>query len=121
MGIFTGGTLGDWSKKATQIARDTNKTYRQMQYTADTIRKGPKGTTGKIWDKLYGGTLKEIVEGAQGKTDDGTPPPVPPPDLTSGQADPNANLASYQDSRKNKFGRKQANLSPGGGASLLTQ
>tara|TARA_R110000744_G_scaffold177436_6_gene296324 strand:+ start:555 stop:920 length:366 start_codon:yes stop_codon:yes gene_type:complete len=120
MGIFTGGTLGDWSKKATQIARDTNKTYRQMQYTADTIRKGPKGTTGMIWDKIYGGTVKDIVEGAQGKTDDPILDPVAPPLLASGEVDANANLQAYQQNRKNKFGRMESNLSQGTGSSILT-
>jgi len=121
MGIFSGGTLGSWSKKATQIARDTNKTYRQMQYTADTIRAGPKGSLGQFADSIYGGTLKDIIETAQGKRGDKPKDPgVSTPVLRASQVDPDAKLGALQDIRKRKEGRLAANLAPASGASILT-
>tara|TARA_R110002051_G_C8388071_1_gene446295 strand:+ start:186 stop:512 length:327 start_codon:yes stop_codon:yes gene_type:complete len=84
------------------------------------IKGGPKGSFGTVVDKLYGGTLKDIVEGAQGKTDDPILDPVAPPLLASGEVDANANLQAYQQNRKNKFGRMESNLSQGTGSSILT-
>jgi len=120
MGLFSGGTLGTWSKKATEIAEDTNKTYRQMQYTADTVRAGPKGSLGQFADSIYGGTLKEMVETAQGKTGSPDEPAIKDPTLRASQIDPEGELGALQNIRKKKQGRAAANLSPASGASILT-
>ena len=66
-----GGTTKKYADKGEAIAEDFNKTYRQGQYFWDTLKKGPKGTTGQIIDSLYGGTLKDWVKQAQGKSNEG--------------------------------------------------
>ena len=42
-----------------------------VQDPASFIEEGPGGTTGQIVDQLYGGTLKDTVEQAQGKGGEG--------------------------------------------------
>ena len=42
-----------------------------VQDPASFIEEGPGGTTGQVVDALYGGTLKDTVEQAQGKTEEG--------------------------------------------------
>lgn len=85
------------------------------------FKKGPRGTTGVIAGKLYGGTFKDIMDTMQGKNDDDADTPgVSTPVLRASQVDPEGELGALQDIRKKKQGRKAANLSPASGASILT-
>jgi len=80
-----------------------------------------KGTLGRWTDQIYGGTFKEMVETAQGKTEDDTDEPaIKDPTLRAAQIDPEGELGALQDIRKKKQGRAAANLSPSSGASILT-
>ena len=62
-----------------------------------------------------------MVETAQGKrggkSDD---PAIKDPTLRASQIDPEGELGPIQNIRKEKRGRKAANLSPASGASILT-
>ena len=80
-----------------------------------------KGTLGHWTDQIYGGTFKEIVETAQGKTGgDPNDSAIKDPTLRASQIDPEGELGELQDIRKKKQGRAHANLSPASGASILT-
>ena len=65
-----GGSAKAYADKGETLAKDVNKTYRQMQYLKDTLEKGPKGSTGQFVDSLYGGTFKDLVKGSQGKSNE---------------------------------------------------
>ena len=84
---------------------------------AGTIAGGPKGTLGDITDKLYGGTTKDLIEGAQGKTEEET---VAPPVLSAEEVDPQAALTAQNQKRKQEQGRGAANLTAGQTATMLT-
>ena len=80
-----------------------------------------KGTLGHWTDQIYGGTLKDIMDTAQGKDSDyKAPPATAPPTLTGSEVDPDAEQGALQDIRKRKEGRLAANLAPASGASILT-
>ena len=80
-----------------------------------------KGTFGHWMGQIYGGSLKDIMDTAQGKDSDYKEPgPVAPPTLTGSEVDPDAELGALQDIRKPKKGRLAANLAPASGASILT-
>ena len=80
--------------------------------------KGPKGTLGEITDKVYGGSLKELVEGAQGKDPDAEP--VAAPVLSAEEVDPQAALTAQNKKRQEMAGRGAANLTAGQSATMLT-
>lgn len=84
---------------------------------AGTIAGGPKGTLGDITDKLYGGTTKDLIEGAQGKTEEEA---VAPPVLSAEEVDPQAALTAQNQKRKAEAGRGAANMTAGQTATLLT-
>ena len=65
-----GGTAKEYADKGEQIAKDVNKTYRQMQYTYDALQKGPKGSTGQFVRGIYGGSFKDVVKQMQGKANE---------------------------------------------------
>lgn len=50
-----------------QVADTATGTVEAVQDPASFIEEGPGGTTGQVVDALYGGTLKDTVEQAQGK------------------------------------------------------
>ena len=108
-----------WLSKAVQrFGQDVNQIVRDP---VGEIKRGPKGSLGQFADSIYGGTLKDIIETAQGKRG-GSPddPGVSTPVLRASQVDPEGELGALQDIRKKKQGRKAANLSPASGASILT-
>ena len=80
--------------------------------------KGPKGTLGEITDKVYGGSFKELVEGAQGKDPDAEP--VAAPVLSAEEVDPQAALTAQNKKRQEMAGRGAANLTAGQSATMLT-
>lgn len=84
---------------------------------AGTIAGGPKGTLGQITDQVYGGTLQDLVEGAQGKTEE---EPVAAPVLSAEEVDPQAALTAQNKKRKEMAGRGAANLTAGQSATMLT-
>ena len=84
---------------------------------AGTLHGGPKGTLGDITDKLYGGTTKDLIEGAQGKTEEEA---VAPPVLSAEEVDPQAALTAQNQKRKQEQGRGAANLTAGQSATMLT-
>ena len=81
-----------------------------------------KGTLGHWVDQIYGGTTKEVIEGMSpwgSKKEDDTSE-VQAQSLASSEVDPEGELGPIQNIRKEKRGRKAANLSPASGASILT-
>ena len=84
---------------------------------AGTIAGGPKGTLGDITDKLYGGTTQDLIEGAQGKTEEEA---VATPVLSAEEVDPQAALTAQNQKRKQEQGRGAANLTAGQSATMLT-
>ena len=84
---------------------------------AGTIKGGPKGTLGHMTDQIYGGTLQNLVEGVQGKTEE---LPVAAPVLSALEVDPQAALTAQNKKRKEMAGRGAANLTAGQSATMLT-
>jgi len=93
-------------------------TIEAIKNPAKTIREGPKGTLGDITDKLYGGSFKDLVEGAQGK--DTESEDVAAPVLSAEEVDPEAALTAQNKKRKELAGRGAANLTAGQSATMLT-
>jgi hypothetical protein len=93
-------------------------TIEAIKNPAKTIREGPKGTLGDITDKLYGGSFKDLVEGAQGKDPDAEE--VDAPVLSAEEVDPEAALTAQSKKRKELAGRGAANLTAGQSATMLT-
>jgi len=85
---------------------------------AKTIREGPGGTLGDITDAVYGGSFKDLVEGAQGK--DTESEDVAAPVLSAEEVDPEAALTAQNKKRKELAGRGAANLTAGQSATMLT-
>ena len=79
---------------------------------------GPKGSTGALTDKLYGGSFKNLVEGAQGK--DPNAEGVDAPVLSAEEVDPQGALTAQNQKRKELAGRGAANLTAGQSATMLT-
>jgi len=129
MGFNLGKSLQGLSR---DLGRRTNETFTEgiNRITTGDIsgRKGAlgkwdpgKGTLGKWTGEIYGGTLKDIMDQAQGKGSDyKEPDDAPPPTLSASEVDPDAELGALQNIRKKKQGRLAANLSPASGASILT-
>jgi len=84
---------------------------------AGTIKGGPGGTLGDITNSLYGGTLKGLVEGAQGKTEEEA---VAAPELAAEEVDAQGALTAQNQKRKQSAGRGAANLTAGQTATMLT-
>jgi len=80
--------------------------------------KGPKGSLGELTDKVYGGSFKNLVEGAQGKDPDAED--VAAPVLSAEEVDPEAALTAQNKKRQEMAGRGAANLTAGQSATMLT-
>ena len=93
-------------------------TIEAVKDPAGTIRGGPGGTLGQITDKVYGGSFKDLVEGAQGK--DTETEDVAAPVLSAEEVDPQAALTAQNKKRQEMAGRGAANLTAGQSATMLT-
>jgi len=110
-----GGGGGGASIKNTVDA--VSDTVSAVKDPAGAIEGGPGGTLGQITDKLYGGTTKDLIEGAQGKTEEED---VAAPVLSAEEVDPQAALTAQNQKRKQEQGRGAANMTAGQTATMLT-
>ena len=114
-----GGGGGDPITKTVKAVKTTvDDTVDVIKDPAGTIEGGPGGTAGDITDKAYGGSFKELVEGAQGKDPDAEP--VAAPVLSAEEVDPQAALTAQNKKRQEMAGRGAANLTAGQSATMLT-
>ena len=113
-----GGGGGGVTKVLNKVIKDpVEGVMNTIADPAGTIAGGPKGTLGDITDKLYGGTTQDLIEGAQGKTEEEA---VAPPVLSAEEVDPQAALTAQNQKRKQEQGRGAANLTAGQSATMLT-
>ena len=113
-----GGGGGGVTKVLNKVIKDpVEGVMNTVADPAGTIAGGPKGTLGDITDKLYGGTSQDLIEGAQGKTEEEA---VAPPVLSAEEVDPQAALTAQNQKRKAEAGRGAANMTAGQTATLLT-
>tara|TARA_R100000664_G_C2755518_1_gene143234 strand:+ start:1427 stop:1882 length:456 start_codon:yes stop_codon:yes gene_type:complete len=112
-----GGGGNILTKAASRIHSGLDDTVDIVRDPAGTIKGGPGGTIGQITDKLYGGSFQDLVEGAQGKTEEEA---VAPPVLSAEEVDPQAALTAQNQKRKAEAGRGAANMTAGQTATLLT-
>ena len=113
-----GGGGGGVTKVLNKVIKDpVEGVMNTVADPAGTIAGGPKGTLGDITDKLYGGTTQDLIEGAQGKTEEDA---VAPPVLSAEEVDPQAALTAQNQKRKQEQGRGAANLTAGQSATMLT-
>jgi len=84
---------------------------------AGTVQGGPGGTFGDVTDQLYGGTFKNLVEGAQGKTEEEA---VAAPNLAAEEVDAQGALTAQNKKRNQEARRGAANLTAGQNATMLT-
>jgi len=106
------------SDVGTSVGTTVQDTISAIKDPAGTIKGGPGGTLGQITDKLYGGSFKDLVEGAQGK--DTETEDVAAPVLSAEEVDPEAALTAQNKKRKELAGRGAANLTAGQSATMLT-
>ena len=115
------GGGGGGGPSITKVIKNTvdavSDTVSAVKDPAGAIEGGPGGTLGQITDKLYGGTTKDLIEGAQGKTEEEA---VAPPVLSAEEVDPQAALTAQNQKRKQEQGRGAANMTAGQTATLLT-
>ena len=113
-----GGGGGGVTKVLNKVIKDpVEGVMNTIADPAGTIAGGPKGTLGDITDKLYGGTTQDLIEGAQGKTEEEA---VAPPVLSAEEVDPQAALTAQNQKRKQEQGRGAANMTAGQTATMLT-
>ncbi len=113
-----GGGGGGVTKVLNKVIKDpVEGVMNTIADPAGTIAGGPKGTLGDITDKLYGGTTKDLIEGAQGKTEEED---VAAPVLSAEEVDPQAALTAQNQKRKQEQGRGAANMTAGQTATMLT-
>ena len=113
-----GGGGGGVTKVLNKVIKDpVEGVMNTVADPAGTIAGGPKGTLGDITDKLYGGTTQDLIEGAQGKTEEEA---VAPPVLSAEEVDPQAALTAQNQKRKQEQGRGASNLTAGQRATMLT-
>ena len=113
-----GGGGGGVTKVLNKVIKDpVEGVMNTVADPAGTIAGGPKGTLGDITDKLYGGTTQDLIEGAQGKTEEEA---VAPPVLSAEEVDPQAALTAQNQKRKQEQGRGAANMTAGQTATMLT-
>mgnify|MGYP003651603632 CR=1 FL=1 len=108
---------GGGTKAVTNLGRAVTDTVAAVKNPAAAIEGGPGGTLGQITDSVYGGSFKELVEGAQGKTEDVAAVAA---DLTAEEIDPQAALTAQNAKRKVAAGRGAANMTAGQSATMLT-
>ena len=115
------GGGGGGGPSITKVIKNTvdavSDTVSAVKDPAGAIEGGPGGTLCQITDKLYGGTTKDLIEGAQGKTEEEA---VAPPVLSAEEVDPQAALTAQNQKRKQEQGRGAANLTAGQSATMLT-
>jgi hypothetical protein len=103
---------------AAKLLTTIDDTVAAVKDPAGTIKGGPGGTLGDITDKVYGGSFKDLVEGAQGKEGEGED--VAAPVLSAEEVDPEAALTAQNKKRQELAGRGAANLTAGQSATMLT-
>ena len=108
-------TVSDVGTSAGTTIQDTISAVKDP---VGTIKGGPGGTLGDITDKVYGGSFKDLVEGAQGK--DTETEDVAAPVLSAEEVDPEAALTAQNKKRQEMAGRGAANLTAGQSATMLT-
>ena len=114
-----GGGGGTVTKVLNKVIKDpVEGVVNTVKDPAGTIAGGPKGTLGDITDKLYGGSFKNLVEGAQGKDPDAETPDAPV--LSAEEVDPQGALTAQNKKRQEMAGRGAANLTAGQSATMLT-
>tara|TARA_R110002020_G_scaffold369323_3_gene581165 strand:- start:1979 stop:2512 length:534 start_codon:yes stop_codon:yes gene_type:complete len=126
-------TVGDVGKGAGNFVADAGKgatmdvtgalddtvagTMDIIKDPAGTIKGGPGGSLGDLTDKIYGGTTKDLISGAQGKTEEES---VAAPTLAAEEVDAQGALTAQNQKRKQSQGRGAANLTAGQSATMLT-
>ena len=100
------------------VTKTLSNTVEAIKNPAAAIEGGPGGTLGQITDKLYGGSFKDLIEGAQGK--DTESEDVAAPVLSAEEVDPEAALTAQNKKRQEMAGRGAANLTAGQSATMLT-
>ena len=101
-----------------KLLQTIDDTVEVIKNPAAAIKGGPGGTLGQITDKVYGGSFKNLVEGAQGKDPDAEG--VDAPVLSAEEVDPQGALTAQNQKRKELAGRGAANLTAGQSATMLT-
>ena len=119
--LCKGGGGGAVIKAVNKVSKNVNTgltdTVEAIKDPAGAIEGGPGGTLGEMTDKVYGGSFKDLVEGAQGKTEEeGVAAPV----LSAEEVDPQAALTAQNKKRQESAGRGAANLTAGQSATMLT-
>ena len=119
--LCKGGGGGAVIKAVNKVAKNVNTgltdTVEAIKDPAGAIEGGPGGTLGEMTDKVYGGSFKDLVEGAQGKgEEEGVAAPV----LSAEEVDPQAALTAQNKKRQEMAGRGAANLTAGQSATMLT-
>ena len=109
---------GGGTKAVTNLGTAMTDTVKAVKNPAAAIEGGPGGTLGQITDKVYGGSFKNLVEGAQGKDPDAEA--VAAPVLSAEEVDPQGALTAQNQKRKELAGRGAANLTAGQSATMLT-
>ena len=112
-----GAVIKAVNKASTNLGTAVTDTTEAIKNPAAAIEGGPGGTLGEMTDKVYGGSFKNLVEGAQGKTEEeGVAAPV----LSAEEVDPQAALTAQNKKRQEMAGRGAANLTAGQSATMLT-
>ena len=113
-----GGGGGGVTKVLNKVIKDpVEGVMNTVADPAGTISGLRKVTLGYITYKQYGGTSQDLIEGAQGKTEEEA---VAPPVLSAEEVDPQAALTAQNQKRKQEQGRGAANLTAGQSATMLT-
>ena len=100
------------------VTKTLADTQEAIKNPAAAIEGGPGGTLGEMTDKVYGGSFKNLVEGAQGKDPDAEA--VAAPVLSAEEVDPEGALTAQNKKRQEMAGRGAANLTAGQSATMLT-
>ena len=116
--LCKGGGGASISKVLKNTATAISDTVSAVKDPAGTIEGGPGGTLGQMTDQVYGGSFKNLVEGAQGKDPDAEIPDAPV--LSAEEVDPQGALTAQNQKRKELAGRGAANLTAGQSATMLT-
>ena len=113
-----GAVIKAVNKASTNLNTGLSDTVEAIKDPAGAIEGGPGGTLGEMTDKVYGGSFKDLVEGAQGKDPDAEA--VAAPVLSAEEVDPEGALTAQNKKRQEMAGRGAANLTAGQSATMLT-
>ena len=113
-----GGGGNPITKVVKKVHKTLDDTVDVVKNPAAAIEGGPGGTLGQMTDKVYGGSFKNLVEGAQGK--DPNAEGVAAPVLSALEVDAEAALTAQNKKREELAGRGAANLTAGQSATMLT-